>query len=99
MIIIEHKPGEIVLSGHANYAEPGKDIVCAAVSVLVQNFITSVYRLTGCEMDIKEIAGQISNIKYGDIRNMTEVKAALLNSFLIGVEMIAQAYPENVKIK
>ncbi len=28
------RTNEITVSGHAGYAEPGKDIVCAAVSVL-----------------------------------------------------------------
>ena len=98
MIIINHTPGEITISGHAHYAEPGKDIVCAAVSVLVQNLIVSTYKLAGYEMAVTEKDGYISSIKYRDIRNMTEVERALLNSFFIVVEMIAEAYPENVKL-
>lgn len=98
MIIITQTPSEITISGHANYAEPGKDIVCAAVSVLVQNLIASTYKLAGYEMKVTEKNGYISAIKYRDIRNMTEVERTLLNSFFIGVEMIAEAYPENVKL-
>ena len=98
MIIITQKPGEITISGHAHYAKPGNDIVCAAVSVLVQNLICSTYKLAGYEMEATEKDGYISAIKYRDIRNMTEIERTLINSFIIGVEMIAEAYPENVKL-
>ncbi len=98
MITITHTPGEIIISGHAYYAKPGNDIVCAAVSVLVQNLICSTYKLAGYEMKVAEKDGYISSIKYRDIRNMTEVERTLLNSFFIGVEMIAESYPENVKL-
>lgn len=98
MIIINHSPGDITINGHAHYAKPGNDIVCAAVSVLVQNLIVSTYKLTGYEMEVTEKDGCISAIKYRDIRHMTETERALINSFIIGVEMIAEAYPENVKL-
>ncbi len=99
MIIITHTPGEITISGHAHYAKPGKDIVCAAVSVLVQNLICSTYKLAGYEMEVTEKDGYISSIKYRDIRQMTETERTLINSFIIGVEMIAESYPDNVTLK
>lgn len=34
------------VSGHAEYEEEGKDIVCAAVSALVQNCINSLEKFT-----------------------------------------------------
>ncbi len=98
MIVITQKPGEIIISGHAHYAAPGKDIVCAAVSVLVQNLICSTYKLTGYEMEVTGTESYITGIKCRDIRNMSEVERALLNSFIIGIEMIAEAYPQNVKL-
>lgn len=36
MITIKATSNSISAKGHANYAEPGKDIVCAAVSTLMQ---------------------------------------------------------------
>ena len=36
MITITITPNSIKAEGHANYDEPGKDIVCAAVSTLMQ---------------------------------------------------------------
>lgn len=42
MILISHEKGCITINGHAGYAPNGQDIVCAAVSALVQTFIASV---------------------------------------------------------
>ena len=46
MIEVSRHDGGISVKGHAHYAEPGKDIVCAAVSILVQNLIQSIEELT-----------------------------------------------------
>ena len=46
MIVINRRKDGFIITGHAGYAEPGKDIVCAAVSALVQAFIASVEELT-----------------------------------------------------
>lgn len=36
MITIKLTKDSISISGHANYAEPGNDIVCASVSTIIQ---------------------------------------------------------------
>lgn len=36
MIRVTAEPGRLTLEGHAGYAPTGKDIVCAAVSALVE---------------------------------------------------------------
>ena len=46
MIQVAIKPNEIEINGHAEYAPIGQDIVCASVSILVQNFIQSIQALT-----------------------------------------------------
>ena len=46
MIDITKKDSLITIKGRAGYAEPGKDIVCAAVSALTQAFIASIEELT-----------------------------------------------------
>ena len=38
--------------GHAEYADAGEDIVCAAVSVLVINTVNSIEKLLSDEFDI-----------------------------------------------
>lgn len=50
------EPVKFVISGHAGYAESGKDIVCASVSSAVQmaiNGITEVVKIN-CEVNVYE---------------------------------------------
>lgn len=42
MIEVTVRKDEIKISGHANYAVPGSDIVCAGVTALVQTLIKSI---------------------------------------------------------
>lgn len=94
MITIQHNPGEIVVSGHANYAESGKDIVCAAISTLFQVFIASVEELTADEIKCAITANK-AVLSYG---SLSETSKALLSSFFIGCRMVANEYPNNVKL-
>lgn len=42
MIEIDYDNSRITIKGHAEYANRGKDVVCAAISALTEVFITSV---------------------------------------------------------
>lgn len=94
MIRITHAGGFVWIRGHAGYAERGKDIVCAAISALTQVFIESVEKLTADEIKY-DITHGSTVIKYG---NLSEKSKTLLDSFFIGLQMVAEEYPENVKI-
>lgn len=93
MIIINHSPGKISVKGHAGFAPHGQDIVCAAISTLLQTFTESVDKLTNDKINAKMAAGN-ATVKY---RNLSEQGKLLMSSFLLGVEMIAEAYPLYVK--
>lgn len=93
MITVKHTEGRIIVIGHANYDEHGKDIVCAAVSTLLQVFVASVEELTHDEIKASMAAGN-ALIQYG---KLSEKGKTLLASFLLGVQKIAERYPNNVK--
>lgn len=96
MIVITHEKGRITINGHANYAVIGHDIVCAAVSALVQTFIASVEELTADEIKaVQNKQGQIQTILY---KHLTERAQVLLDAFFVGVRMIADSYPSNLKL-
>ena len=96
LIKIIHEKGRITIDGHAGYAPKGQDIVCAAVSALVQNFVASVATLTDDEIIATSNAtGQIQTIQYG---KLSEGAQLLLASFFVGVRMIADSYPSYLKI-
>ena len=94
MITIKYTDKRIKIRGHANYAEIGKDIVCAGVSALLQTLIQSVETLTDDEIKYSMSPGK-ADIEF---RNLSGQSKTLLNSFFIGVELIAYEYPENVKL-
>lgn len=94
MIVVTENTGKIIIEGHAGYAPHGQDIVCAAVSALTQVFIASVSKLTTDNINASTAAGK-AVIEYG---TLTEGAQLLLRSFFLGVQMIAEEYPNNVKI-
>ena len=94
MIEIKHSPRIITISGHAGYAPHGQDIVCASISALTQVFIASVKELTNDNLKCDIRAGN-TRIQYG---NLSERGQVLLDSFLFGIELIADSYPNNVRI-
>lgn len=84
----------ITLSGHANYAEAGKDIVCAGVSALVQNLIQSIEELTQDKIQYSMSPGRV-DINFGSLSEQAQL---LVDSFFVGVRLIADEYPKNVAI-
>lgn len=94
MITITHENNQITVCGHAGYAEHGKDIVCASISTLTQVFVASVAEMTADELKSEIRAGN-AVISY---ENLSERAQVLLDSFLLGCQMIADAYPQHVRI-
>ena len=77
--------------GHAGFARFGQDVVCAGISILVQNTINSIQAYTDegftCEADEKS----------GDIRfHFTDVPehdaALLIDSMILGLQGIQSSY-------
>lgn len=95
MIEVSRHDGGLSVKGHAGYAEPGKDIVCAAVSILVQNLIQSIEELTPDKIKYSIQPGRVC-IEY---RNLSEKAKALVDSFFIGIRMVIEDYPENVRME
>ena len=94
MIDITVQPDKITVSGHAGYAEPGKDIVCAAISTLTQVLIASVEELTAAKI----YHAVNSGYTVIDIKESTERAQVLIDSFLLGCEIVAENYPDYVRV-
>ena len=94
MIEVSVRNDSISVSGHAGYEEIGKDIVCAGVTALTQTLIKSIEDLT--EDKIKyDISSGRADIKW---RNLSDKSKNLVDSFFIGINMIAGEYPDYVRI-
>lgn len=94
MIEISHQDNTITVKGHAGYAPHGQDIVCASISVLIQVFVASVEELSDDTLKCEMRPGN-AVISY---KNLSEKSRTLLDSFLLGCRMIANAYPQHVRI-
>ena len=94
MITITQTDSSITIEGHANYAEHGKDIVCAAVSILAQTLIQTIVKKT--DEKIKYVI-QSGYIEIECERKLKETYL-LFDAFFIGCQMLAANYPNNVKI-
>lgn len=94
MIEIRADPKRIALYGHANYAEQGKDIVCAAVSALVYTLQESIEKLTDDNVGFSFL-DFATVIEFDGLSTEADI---IINSFLIGCSLIAGAYPDNVKL-
>lgn len=95
MIEVRIRPERIEISGHAGYAEPGKDIVCAGVTALTQTLIQSIDDLTDDEIEYRISPGKVE-VEY---RNLSEKSKTLVDSFFVGICLIAEEFPEHVKVR
>ena len=95
MIAVSVRKDGIEVRGHANYAETGKDIVCAGVTALIQTLIKSIGDLTEDKIEY-EISPGRADIHYGDL---SEAGKLLIDSFFIGVCAIADEFPDHVRIE
>nr|DAZ02715.1 MAG TPA: cysteine protease [Caudoviricetes sp.] len=94
MIEVRIRPERIEISGHAGYAEPGKDIVCAGVTALTQTLIQSIENLTDDKIEYRISPGK-AEIEY---RNLSEKSKTLVDSFFVGIRLIADEFPDYVAI-
>ena len=94
LIAVSVRKDGIEISGHAGYAEAGKDIVCAGVTALVQTLIKSIEGLTQDKIQY-EISPGRADIHYGDL---SEAGKLLVDSFFIGICQIADEFPDHVRI-
>ena len=84
---------EVKISGHADFADYGKDIVCSAVSSIATTTINNIIAL-----DNKAITYSANE---GDIlitNNDSEMASKLLNNMITMLEDLAKDYPKNIKI-
>ncbi len=92
------KEGELAgfsVSGHAGFANSGKDIVCAAV--------TSAVELTA--NGITEIAHEKAAVTVGDnevrltVEKITPQSTLLLQAMRLQLQLLAEQFPKNIRMQ
>ena len=94
MILVTIGRTGVDISGHAGYDKQGRDIVCAAVSILTYNLIRSLEALSSDGVYAEERQGYTAIIW----NNLSEIGRILIDSFFLGICAIEREYP-GVQIK
>lgn len=89
------------MEGHANYGEKGKDIVCAAESMLVCALAETLESAakrgrTTVHMEQEDGKARISANPCMECR--AEIKA-YFRMYIAGMKLLQQEYPEHIKVQ
>lgn len=85
---------KITISGHANYDEFGKDIVCASVSSTVITTINILLSLDKDSISYDDTKGLIIDILKDD-----DTTKKIINVLVSNLLELERAYPKNIQIK
>lgn len=95
MIKINLSKNKVIISGHANFADYGKDIVCAAVSSIVTTSVNDIYVINREALNYNDDGKTITIevIKDDDLvyRILNNLQKLLIN--------LSEDYPKNIKIE
>ena len=84
----------ITVTGHANYDEYGKDIVCASVSSLVISTVNAIIKFNEEAISYKEEKDKlVINILKND-----DITKKLIGNMLDMLNELSSQYPKNIKI-
>ena len=94
MIKVEVTKNRILLFGHANFDDYGKDIVCAAVSSVVITTIEAIARFDEEAININEAQNKLEII----INKHDDITDKLIGNMLNLLNELVMKYPKNIKI-
>lgn len=94
MIKVVSKKDSIVVIGHADYADYGKDIVCASVSVIVITSINACLRINKESIKYKEEKDKLTI----DIISKDKDVLLIIENMMSMLEELAKTYQKNIKI-
>lgn len=89
------------VKGHANYDEPGKDIVCAAASMLtgaLAGVLEDAQARGRTKFEWKEEGSGVVIWADPNMGSMNEIKS-YFRMAVKGMKMVAEQYPKNVEMK
>lgn len=93
------------IEGHANYDDYGKDIVCAAISVLAQTTLISLVEVCGLEKktikySIDDEFGFLDvNLPRNIEISILEKTQIVLKTLVVGINSVIESYPEYVTLE
>jgi uncharacterized protein YsxB (DUF464 family) len=103
-IRIDRKPdgriGSFRVKGHAQYDEPGKDIVCAGVSAVTVGMVNAVEALLGVELQAGTKHGLLDVLIPDNLDEaLNEKVQLLLEAMVVMLHSIEQSYGTYIAIQ
>ena len=95
MIKVKYTTNKVTISGHANFAEYGKDIVCASVSSIVTTSVNDMYTVLKDSIAYSDNG----NIMIIEILINDELVIKLFNNMLNLLKNLSEDYPKNIIIE
>ncbi len=93
------KYNRLTVTGHANSAEPGHDLVCASASMLAYTLTANVANMA----DNGQVREPIMKMDKGDTEiscnprhNLKATVTLVFDSVCVGFELLAHEYPEYI---
>ena len=81
--------------GHANFAEAGEDIICAAVSAILQAARLGLESYAKIELDVAQSEGNL-RLRWSESARDDAALRAIVSTAELAVEQIATQFPEHV---
>jgi len=83
-------------SGHAGWADDGKDIVCAAVSAILQAARLGLESYAAIPLMVKQHKGEL-HLAWPENARDDEALRAIVTTAELAVRQIAEQFPEHVR--
>ena len=94
MIKIKVEEKSISILGHADYADYGKDIVCASVSSIVMCSVEAIAAFDETSINIKQDKDKLDII----INKKDNITLKLIDNMLTCLKELEKKYSKNIKI-
>lgn len=94
------RPVGFAAKGHANMGEYGEDLVCAAVSAVVQTAILGITEICKIQAGVSIDEGETVCILSKDA-NPDEIRSAgiVIDTMIAGLRSIQASYPKTLKFR
>lgn len=87
----------LAVTGHAQYAEPGQDIVCAAASALMNAAAVSLQDMDKPKNTLATAKGGKAFVSY--VGRRKDKARVILDTVVNGYRCIEEQYPENIRVE
>ena len=95
MIKVYREQNKIIIKGHADYDDYGKDIVCASVSSIVITTVNSILEIDRDAVIYKEE----KDILTIELLKQDEIIIKLINNMINLLKELSNNYPKNIKVR